>query len=107
MEPKTKKFDLEERTFKFATGVIEICQKSKKDIITTPIINQLIRSGMSIGANYHEANGASSKKESKETQYWLELLLIACPEISKDYQKLWQEAKELSMIFSTIASKSR
>lgn len=118
MDIKNKRYDLEERTSKFSMKVIEICQKSKKDIITIPIISQLVRSGTSIGANYCEANGASSKKdfinkifickkESKETQYWLNLLSRSCTVISDDCQKLWQEAKELSMIFSTIASKSK
>ena len=56
-------YDLEERTAKFGEGVIEFCKEVRQDVITKPIINQLIRSGTSIGANYMEANGASSKKD--------------------------------------------
>ena|SRR3989338_2833803 len=56
-------YDLEERTAKFGESVIEFCKEVRQDVITKPIINQLIRSGTSIGANYMEANGASSKKD--------------------------------------------
>ena len=79
------KYDLEERTTVFSEKIIELCKKISKNTITIPIIDQLIRSGTSIGANYTEANGASSrkdfknkiyicKKEAMETKYWLRLL---------------------------------
>ncbi len=78
------KYDLEERTAKFAEDIIELCKKTPKNVVTIPTISQLVRSGTSIGANYCEANGASSrkdfknkificKKESKETQCWLRI----------------------------------
>lgn len=115
---KNKTYDLEERTTTFSKEIIIFCQKSRKDIVTTPLVTQLVRSGTSIGANYCEANGASSKKdfvnkifickkESKETQYWLKILSDALPENKDKLSELWQEAKELAMIFSAIASKSK
>lgn len=108
------KYDLEERTAKFAEDIIELCKKTPKNVVTLPILNQLVRSGTSIGANYCEANGASSKKdfknkifickkESKETQYWLRILAKAAEELKEDCRKLWQEAHELTLIFSKIA----
>jgi four helix bundle protein len=57
------KYDLEERTATFGERIIILCKNIPKDSVTIPIINQLIRSGTSIGANYMEANGASSKKD--------------------------------------------
>src|SRR4030067_626984 len=82
---QNKKYDLEERTAQFSERIIELVKKTKKNVVTIPIINQLVKAGTSIGANYCEANGASSKKdfknkifickkESKESQYWLRLL---------------------------------
>ena len=76
----SKKYDLEERTAKFAEKIIELAKKAPKNVVTIPIINQLVKSGTSIGANYCEANGASStryftnkifscQKESKVTKY--------------------------------------
>lgn len=59
---ENNKYDLEERTGKFGESIIRFCQSVRQDVITRPIINQPVRSGTSIGANYMEANGASSKK---------------------------------------------
>ncbi len=56
------KYDLEEKTSKFGSDIIKFCKSIKIDRITNPLIDQLIRSGTSVGANYLEANGASSKK---------------------------------------------
>lgn len=56
-------YDLEERTALFGESIIDLCKKIPRNDIVNPIINQLMRSGTSIGANYMEANGASSKKD--------------------------------------------
>ncbi len=114
---KDKNYDLEERTAKFSEEIIVLCKKSPKNTVTIPILDQLIRAGTSIGANYCEANGASSKKdfrnkifickkEAKETKYWLRLLVKAVEELKEDCKKLWKEAHELTLIFSKIASSS-
>lgn len=114
---KFTKYDLEERTAKFSEDIIDLCKKANKNVITMPIISQLIRSATSIGANYNEANGASSKKdfrnkifickkESKETKYWLRLLAKTEEELRGECKNLWKEAQELTLIFSKIASNS-
>ncbi len=114
----TKKFDLEERTTVFSENIIDLCKKTPKNSITLSILDQLERSGTSIGANYFEANGASTrkdfvnkiyicKKESKETQYWLRLLSKAYQEVSDQCGRLWQEANELTKIFAAIAINSK
>ncbi len=107
-------FDLEERTAKFGEDIIIFCKTIKKDEITRPLISQIVRSATSVGANYMEANGASSKKdfrnkiyickkEIKETKHWLRMIAIA-DETSKDKsRKLWKEAQELTLIFGKIA----
>lgn len=110
------KYDLEERTTKFSGELIIFCKLCQKDVITIPIINQLIRAGTSIGANYREANGASSKKdfqnkifickkEAKETLYWIELIgkVIDDEKQKQKCRELWQETKELTLMFSKIA----
>ena len=112
------KYNLEDRTTKFSGELINFCNLCPKNIITIPLINQLIRCGTSIGANYREANGASSKrdfhnkifickKESKETLYWLELFGQSINNEEKLKEKcknLWQESKEFTLIFGKIAS---
>ncbi len=109
-------FDLEKRTLEFAKKVIRLCKKLPKNVINNESIGQLIDSSGSIGANYREANDALSKKdfrhrikitrkESKETHYWLELLLEANPEFKEEIAILLNEALELKKIFSSIADK--
>jgi len=72
-----------------------------------------VRAGTSVGANYCEANGASSKKdfrnkiyickkEIQETKYWLRIIVQAVPEVKEMARVLWQEAQELTLIFSKI-----
>ncbi|HBL51954.1 MAG: four helix bundle protein [Candidatus Blackburnbacteria bacterium RIFCSPHIGHO2_02_FULL_39_13] len=119
--PKSKNekvvYDLEERTAQFAEKIIELCKKSPHNIITSPIISQLIRAATSIGANYCEANGATSKKdfrnkiftckkESKETKYWLRMLARASIEEAEECRESWKEAQEFTLIFSKIALNS-
>lgn len=114
----SKKYDLEERTAKFAENIIELCKKASKNVVSIPIIEQLVKAGTSIGANYCEANGASSKrdfkskifickKESKETKYWLRMLVKAVDELKEECRKLWCEAQELTLIFSKIAMNTK
>ncbi|MDI6777594.1 MAG: four helix bundle protein [Patescibacteria group bacterium] len=108
-------YDLEERTAKFGENIIKLCKEIKQDSITRPIINQLIRSATSIGANYCEANNASSrkdfknkificKKETQETKHWLRMMATCVSEKKENIRKLWQEAHELSLIFQRIIS---
>ena len=59
----SKQYDLEERTLKFSRKNIQLCKQLPKDSINNNLINQLIRSATSIGANYREANDALGKKD--------------------------------------------
>ncbi len=78
-------YTLGDRTLEFFRGVLRFCEGIKVTVITRPLIDQLVRSATSIGANYAEANNAASKqdfrnkiyiakKETAETKYWLTLL---------------------------------
>lgn len=109
------KFNLEERTAKFGENIIVICKELPKNEITRPLINQLIRSATSVGANYMEANGASSKKdfrnkiyickkEAQETSHWLRMMATALPSKKIELRALWQESHELVLIFQKITS---
>lgn len=117
-EKTAKIYDLEERTAEFGEDIIALVGKAPKTAITIPILNQLIRAGTSIGANYCEADCAESKKdfehklgickkEAKETRFWLRMVKGVAPELTRETQKLWQEAHELQLIFIAIVKKSR
>ncbi len=112
------KYNLEERTAKFAADLIGLLKTIKESTLNKPILLQLIRSGTSIGANYCEADGAESKKdfqhkigickkEAKETKYWIQTLSLLQPERKEELRVLWKEAQELTLIFSKIIQTSR
>lgn len=112
------RYELEERVEKFGESIINLSKKVRITSITKSIIEQLIRSGTSVGANYFEANGASSKKdfinkvfiskkEAKETQHWLRMLSKTDQSIIVEARKLYKETQELAMIFSTIITNTK
>ncbi len=106
-------FDLEERTAKFGEEVIYFVRGIEADHISKPLITQLVRAAGSVGANYCEADEASSKKEfryrislckkeSRESKHWLRLLVAACPNHREEARQLWSEANELTKVFAAI-----
>lgn len=110
-------YDLEERTAVFGENILSLVKTIPNTIHTRPLISQLIRSATSIGANYMEANGASSKKdfrnkisisrkEARETKYWLRMVKYSCSAKERECVRLWKEAHELTLIFSKILQKS-
>mgnify|MGYP001558201691 CR=1 FL=1 len=115
---KNAKYDLEERTAKFAETVIDLMRKIPNDSVNKRMIEQVVGSAGSIGANYCEANEAESKKdfihkigickkENKETKHWLRLLARANYDFKDDFRKIWKEAQELLLIFSKISNLSK
>jgi four helix bundle protein len=110
------KYDLIERTEKFGIMVINLANKTPKNIITLPLISQFIRSGTSVGANYCEADNAESKndfkhklgiskKEAKETIYWLKMIINVCPDLTEEINLISREANELNLIFNSIINR--
>jgi len=76
-------------------------------------MGQLVGAGTSIGANYCEADDGSSKKdflnkictcrkEARETKFFLRMVAAAEPDLKSEARVVWQEAKELHLIFSAI-----
>ena len=117
IEIATKQYDLEDRTFKFAKRVRDLVRLIPRTISNIEYARQLIRSSSSIGANYIEANESLgrkdflmrikiSRKEAKESRYWLKLIYINL-ELEKEVSNLIQEATELMNIFGSIIQKSR
>jgi len=115
MTQSSSNYDLEERTAKFGEEIIEFCKNVKQDVIAKPLISQLIRSSTSIGANYMEANAASSKrdfrnkifickKEAQETKHWLRMMAKYVIKRKEEIKKLWKECQELTLIFQKITS---
>jgi four helix bundle protein len=113
-----KPFGLEERTALFGESVIRFLKTIPHNAVTTPLISQLIRSATSIGANYCEADDAVSNKvfrlkigtckaEARETKHWLRMIATAHDPVREQARGLWQEAKELHLIFCKIHRKGQ
>ncbi len=109
-------FDLEERMTKFGEEIVVFCRGLNVDHVSQPIVTQLVRSATSIGANYCEANNASSKKdfrnkvhiakkETQETKHWLRMLRPCYSNQEEKIQVFRQEAHELALILQSIVNK--
>lgn len=106
-------YDLEAQTARFGEAIIDFAKTIPQSAVTGRIISQLVGAGTSVGANYLEADDAISKKEflknigrcrkeARETKHFLRTIVRAVPELKAEARKLWTEARELNLIFSTI-----
>ena len=114
----TKLYNLEDRTLEFGKRIIRLAKALSKNTVNFVLIDQVVRSGTSMGANYREANETETKKdflfrvricrkEGKETIYWLHLIVEANPEFKDRIQPLIQETSELVKFFAAIVEKSK
>ena len=118
MEGDLKPRDLEDRTFLLAQSVRTFVKQLPRTVSNTEDVRQLVRASGSVAANWIEADEALSKKdflmrvkicrkEAKESRVFLRLTdtglrkdTVACRDA------LAAEARELTLIFSAIISKS-
>lgn len=109
-------YDLAERTAQFGEAIIRLGKALPRNVVTIPLINQITKSGTSVGANYCEADESVSrkefrlkictcKKESRETKFWLRMIATAEPPFADQARSLWKEANELHLIFCAIYRK--
>lgn len=113
-----KVYDLEDRTLAFAKAVRAFVKGLPRSTANFEDMKQLVRSSGSVGANYIEANESLgkkdfamririSRKEAKESIYWLKL--IDCedgPDQTSQRDELIQEATELMKIFGAILKRT-
>ena len=103
----------------FAVDVVNICTDIKEHRKSNVLLNQLLRSGTSVGANIHDANYASSKadfvnklqialKECYETDYWLGLFKDTNMILDTEYDKLFSQCSKIRklLIASITTAKS-
>src|SRR5689334_19612335 len=94
-----RRFDLEERTARFGERVIGFARRIPANLVTQPLIPQLVRAATSVGANWSEADDAGSRKEfryrisickreSRETKHWLRMVVAANPELKEEARLL-------------------
>ena len=115
MSEFSKMFD--EKCLMFATRIVNLCRFLEKERRGKHIIDQIMRSGMSIGANYAEAECAISDndflaklyislKECNETLFWLRLLKNVNDIDEKQFRSIFEDGEEIKrMLVSIIKSK--
>lgn len=112
--------DLSKRLFEFSVNTITFLRQLPNDPEYKIIKYQLVKSSTSSGANYEEAQGASSKadfhnkitislREIKESNYWLRLLkrIILFEYDEKELSSLIEESYQLTKILGKISSKTK
>jgi four helix bundle protein len=105
------KRDLDERLLEYGARIVKLVESLPKTLAGKTIGDQLLRSGMSVGANYEEAQAAESRndfihklqialKELRESNYWLRLLAKAETLSSDRLTNIIEESNQLRAIFS-------
>ena len=113
---ENEKQDLKVRTKQFALRIIRLYTSLPKTTEAQVMGKQVLRSGTSVRAQYHEAQRAKSDadfinkvegslQELEETTYWLELLEEMQLFSEEKLKPIQTETKELTAIFVTIAKK--
>jgi len=114
-----KQYDIHKRIYDFIVSVIKLVNTLPKTTSNLVIINQILRSVTSMGANDQEADGTLTakdflhcftivRKEAKETNFWLTLISDTNSlEIKQSALEILKEGKEIVAIVSTIINKSR
>lgn len=106
-----------EEMVQLSADIIQLCQKLP---LPRSVVDQVTRSVTSIGANFTEAQDASSKKdfinkiyiakkEASETKYWLAVIekLSICPEISDLSQRVQNFVMMMQKIINTSKGSNR
>ena len=113
------KIDITERSFEFALRVVKLCRFLEDEHKTNKaLINQLIRSGTSVGANIEEAQAGQSRadflskisiacKEARETLYWLRLISAADDSLSPQLVDVIKESDEIVRILTSIVKTTK
>ena len=109
---KFKKEEFIRRLIRFSIQILKFAEKMRKERTLWSIIDQLIRSATSIGANVVEAKPSSSKKDyihyfeialksANETKYWLIIVKEAMPSLKEESERLLKEVAELANILAS------
>lgn len=110
---KENKREIHDRLYKFALKVLQAVRVLPKTTENLVLIRQVIRSATSVGANALEADGSEtkkefihrftiSKKEAKETFYWLSLISDYNPSVRDNFVEIIDESEQLVKIISKI-----
>ncbi len=107
---------LRDKSREFAKDIVFLCRRLKKNGVESVLLNQLLRSGTSIGANIHEAQYAQSKpdfihklevslKECNESEYWIRVLFDVDSLQREEFEKFEKECIDIRrMLVSSVTT---
>ena len=107
---------LRTKTKEFAKEIVLLCRKLREAHVEYVLVNQLLKSGTSVGANVHEAQYAQGTKdfiskfeialkECNESEYWLQLLYETDSMDSSEYEKFNRMVVEIRcMLVSSVST---
>ena len=107
---------LQDKSKSFAKEIVFLCRQLRENKIEGVLINQLLKSGTSVGANVHEAQYAQGTKdfiskfeialkECNESEYWLELLYDTNSLSEADFNTFGAKCIELRrMLVSSVTT---
>ena len=110
--------DLKNRTKQFTIGIFNFAESLDYSIVKKVVVNQITKSGSSVGANYRSAcRGRSDAdflskmnivlEEADETLFWLEIIEEMNWKNNDELQRLLKEANELTAIFVKIIKNTK
>ena len=105
--------DIKEWTLEFAISIVKLSALLKKEKIDFDIVDQLRRSGTSVGANVREGKSSISRKElvkyyaialksANETDFWFEVITKGYDYKSEAFSKCWEELKQIEKVIAKI-----
>ena len=107
---------LRDKSKVFAKEIVFLCRRLRDNKVEGVLINQLLKSGTSVGANVHEAQYAQGTKdfiskfeialkECNESEYWIELLFETHSINENEFKKLQGACVELRrMLVATVTT---
>ncbi len=110
--------DLTERLLKYGTRIIKVVESLPRTLVGRRIGDQLLRSGLSVGANFEEAQGAESRadfahklqiglKELRESNYWLRVIAAAETLPVRRLASFVDESNQRVAMFSKAVAKTK
>lgn len=108
--------DIKDWTLDFAISMVKLSVLLKKDKLDFDVIDQIRRSGTSVGANVREAKSSVSNKElikfysialksANETDFWFEVITKGYGYENKQLKTCWEELKQIEKVIATIIIK--
>ena len=110
--------EVAERFLDYGVRIIKIVESLPHTLVGKRIGDQLLRSGISVGANYEEAQAGESRedfvhklqialKELRESNYWLRVLVKAKTLPPDRLQDILEESNQLRAMLSKAVATTK